>query len=395
MSLLLSLGLSNPALALSNSFSYQGSLIDAGQPANGSYDLQFVLQTQAGAPVGSPVLLENVAVSQGVFTVDLDFGAAITSGDFQLQIGIRPGVETGSYTLLSPPTRIAPTPQAQVAGMAVEAVTVSPNSISSASIADGSVSAADVDGSQIQRRVATSCAADQAIQTINADGSVSCIVGPVGPAGPQGPIGATGAIGPAGATGSTGATGSQGPQGPQGSTGSQGPQGVPGATGPQGPAYGGLNVRGFDSKNFAVTSGALAALQTISDNSADLSVRNSAGFTIIDVETTGLYEVSYTVNYFVDANPDIERFSTLFTRSGTFGSACDITELESNTSGFAITTISMILDAQEYYSVSGSEIRALSAGNCLALKAFESSTSPASGNVAQMDLAYINIKRLL
>ena len=101
MSWALLLGLSNPALALSNSFSYQGSLMDSGQAANGSYDLQFELQTQAGVAVGSPVLLEDVAIIQGVFTVDLDFGAAVTSGDFQLQIGIRPGSSTGSYTLLS------------------------------------------------------------------------------------------------------------------------------------------------------------------------------------------------------------------------------------------------------------------------------------------------------
>lgn len=181
----LSLALSGPASALSNVFTYQGSLEDSGQPANGSYDLQFVLQTQAGVPVGTPVLRDDVAVTQGVFSVDLDFGSAITNGDFQLQIGVRAGTATGSYILLSPATRIAPTPQAQVAGMAVEAV--SPASINSASIADGSIAAVDVDAAQIQRRVATGCASNEAIGTINADGSVGCVIGPVGPQGPEGP----------------------------------------------------------------------------------------------------------------------------------------------------------------------------------------------------------------
>ena len=45
--------LSTSALALSNTFTYQGSLQDGAAPANGSYDLQFALQTQAGVPVGA------------------------------------------------------------------------------------------------------------------------------------------------------------------------------------------------------------------------------------------------------------------------------------------------------------------------------------------------------
>ena len=144
----IALALPLSAYALSNSFSYQGSLNDGGSPASGSYDLQFQLQTSAGANVGAPLVREDVAVSGGLFSVELDFGAAITSGDFRLQIGVRPGASTGAFTTLSPTTNLRPTPQAQVAGIASEAVSVSPDSITSASIQGGAVTTSDIaDGS--------------------------------------------------------------------------------------------------------------------------------------------------------------------------------------------------------------------------------------------------------
>jgi hypothetical protein len=163
-----------PAFAISTTFTYQGQLFDAGQPAQASYDLQFELQTQAGAAVGAPLLREDVAVQGGLFAVELDFGPSITGADYQLRIGVRPAASTGAFTLLAPVTKIRPTPQAQVAGLASEAVTVTTNSISSTSIADGSVVAADIDATQIQRRVQASCAAGESIRAIASDGMVTC-----------------------------------------------------------------------------------------------------------------------------------------------------------------------------------------------------------------------------
>lgn len=224
--------LSGNAFAIGSTFTYQGSLQDAGLPASGSYDLQFALQTLAGIPVGAPVLRDDVAVQQGVFTVELDFGASITNADFQLQIGVRPGASAGAFTALSPATRINPTPQAQVAGLAAEAITVSP----------GAIGLAQINSAQVQARVATGCPSGQSIRVVNANGTVTCessASGPVGPTGPTGPAGPTGASGSAGAQGPAGPSGPQGPAGavgPQGPAGAIGPQGNAGAIGPQGPA---------------------------------------------------------------------------------------------------------------------------------------------------------------
>lgn len=164
--------LSPQAAAVSDVFTYQGTLEDAGAPANGPFDLRFELV--GPGPLPPAQILEDVAVSRGVFSVELDFGAAIASGNYSLQVGVRPGASSGAFTALNPATPIRPTPQAQVAGLATEAVTVSPNAVGSAGIADGSVGGADIDGSQVQRRVAGTCGAGQAMASVAVDGTVTC-----------------------------------------------------------------------------------------------------------------------------------------------------------------------------------------------------------------------------
>ncbi|MBK8286418.1 MAG: hypothetical protein IPK97_16970, partial [Ahniella sp.] len=85
--------------------------------SGGTYDLRFALQASgrcAGRRCGA-ARHDVMARLKGVFTVELDFGAIITSGDFQLQIGVRPGASAGAFPL-SPRPKINPTPQAQVSG---------------------------------------------------------------------------------------------------------------------------------------------------------------------------------------------------------------------------------------------------------------------------------------
>src|SRR2546428_13506953 len=106
------LGMST-ALAQTSSFTYQGRLTDGGTPANGNYDLQFVLfdSLSGGAQVGSTQTLNTVAVSNGVFTVSLDFGAnAFTGASRFLEISARPA--GGSFIFLTPPQQGTPTPYA-------------------------------------------------------------------------------------------------------------------------------------------------------------------------------------------------------------------------------------------------------------------------------------------
>ena len=66
-------------VAQTSSFTYQGRLTDGGTAANGNYDLQFGLfdSLSGGTQVGSTQTINTVAVSNGVFTVSLDFGAKI------------------------------------------------------------------------------------------------------------------------------------------------------------------------------------------------------------------------------------------------------------------------------------------------------------------------------
>src|SRR5947209_5276865 len=101
------------AFAQTSSFTYQGRLTDGGTAANGNYDLQVALfdSLSGGAQVGSTQTLNTVAVSNGVFTVSLDFGAnAFTGANRFLEISARP--TGGSFILLTPRQQVTSTPYA-------------------------------------------------------------------------------------------------------------------------------------------------------------------------------------------------------------------------------------------------------------------------------------------
>jgi hypothetical protein len=101
--------------ALGAAFTYQGHLTDGGSPANGAYDLQFILYDaeNGGSQVGSIVTRNDVTVIEGLFTVYLDFGVnAFTGSTRYLEVSARPGSSTGAYTTLNPRQLLSPTPYA-------------------------------------------------------------------------------------------------------------------------------------------------------------------------------------------------------------------------------------------------------------------------------------------
>jgi hypothetical protein len=113
------------ATALGDAFTYQGRLTDNAAPAAGSYDIRFILYDaeSGGAQVGVITeTKENVNVVNGLFTVDLAFGAGAFNGDARwLEIAVRPGTSTGTFTVLAPRQPVTPTPYAlytKVAGSA-------------------------------------------------------------------------------------------------------------------------------------------------------------------------------------------------------------------------------------------------------------------------------------
>jgi hypothetical protein len=99
-------------------FTYQGRLVDDGRPAEGPYDFRFVLfdAQVGGAQVGAVITEEDVAVTDGLFAVLLDFGSmAFTGSTRYLEISVRPANSTGTFTVLAPRRRITPTPYATFA----------------------------------------------------------------------------------------------------------------------------------------------------------------------------------------------------------------------------------------------------------------------------------------
>src|ERR687894_2671704 len=109
------------ALAQGSAFTYQGRLTDGGAPPTGTYELEFKLFDAASGgtqqPQPSPVTVQftgaqAVAVVNGVFTVQLDFGAGAFPGAARyLEVGVRRAGDA-SFTTLSPRQPISSTPYA-------------------------------------------------------------------------------------------------------------------------------------------------------------------------------------------------------------------------------------------------------------------------------------------
>jgi hypothetical protein len=102
------------AQPIGTAFTYQGQLTDAGTPATGTYDFQFALYDAAvgGSQVGPIVTSNDVVVANGLFTVPLDFGAVFSGSKRFLDISVRPGSSSGTYTPLASRQELTPSPNA-------------------------------------------------------------------------------------------------------------------------------------------------------------------------------------------------------------------------------------------------------------------------------------------
>ncbi len=96
-------------------WTYRGSLNDDGQPANGSYDLRVTLLNEhQSAAITSQITLYSVAVENGQFAVDVDFGIDLANAPaMRLQTEVRQG--SSGFVELGEPTRFDP--KASLAGV--------------------------------------------------------------------------------------------------------------------------------------------------------------------------------------------------------------------------------------------------------------------------------------
>ena len=106
--------------AQGTAFTYQGRLNDGTNAANGRYDQRFALfdAVTGGNQVGAPLTNSATTVSNGLFTVQLDFGAGVFNANARwLEIGVRTN-GNGAFTTLSPRQPVTPAPYAIFANTA-------------------------------------------------------------------------------------------------------------------------------------------------------------------------------------------------------------------------------------------------------------------------------------
>jgi hypothetical protein len=142
-----------------DSFTYQGHLNDKGVPAEGDYDLEFTLTDAAAAGNALDTLqIAAVTVSDGVFTVDLDFGISHFNGEERwLEIGVKSGGEL-VFTVLAPRQQISSVPYALYAK----------------SVAADSVGSVEAISGEVQLRVSGGCIGGSSISSISENGGVIC-----------------------------------------------------------------------------------------------------------------------------------------------------------------------------------------------------------------------------
>lgn len=147
------------AWAQNSMFTYQGRLFDGSQAATGTYDFQFRLTDAPtnGTYVSATLARTPISVTNGVFTVTLDFGPGAFDGSPRfLEAGVRTNGSTDVYSILQPLQPITMAPYAMLANSAVTAGFAS-------NLVSGSVlSNVTISGNAIQPGTVTSTQIDPA-----------------------------------------------------------------------------------------------------------------------------------------------------------------------------------------------------------------------------------------
>jgi hypothetical protein len=115
LSLFVLIAFANFAAAQTTAFTYQGKLTDGGGAPTGQYDFTFrIFSTAAGGSPIAEVTVDDVQVTAGIFTAQLDFGNAPfpVNALRWMEIAVRPGASSGAYTTLAPRQPIGTTPYA-------------------------------------------------------------------------------------------------------------------------------------------------------------------------------------------------------------------------------------------------------------------------------------------
>ncbi|CAN5558565.1 hypothetical protein BH10ACI3_BH10ACI3_10110 [soil metagenome] len=101
------------AFSQTTEFTYQGSLKDGANAANGNYDFEFALfdSLAAGTQIGSTLSRNAVVVSNGSFAVKLDFGSQFPGANRFLEIRVRLS-SGGAFTPLVPRSPVNSSPYA-------------------------------------------------------------------------------------------------------------------------------------------------------------------------------------------------------------------------------------------------------------------------------------------
>jgi hypothetical protein len=102
------------AFAQGTAFTYQGQLLNNGSPANGTYNLTFSLFATncGGGIIAGPLTNNCIIVSNGLFTVPIDFGPGALIGTANwLEIGVETNL-ANSFVTLAPRQELTPIPYA-------------------------------------------------------------------------------------------------------------------------------------------------------------------------------------------------------------------------------------------------------------------------------------------